>query len=350
MESDYLESARKQFEYYKLLGDRTFAQVPDEALFVQPDEDSNSIATMVKHLWGNMLSRWTDFLVSDGEKPSRNRDAEFENDLTSREEVLSKWNEGWGCLFSALNGLRPEDLDRIVYIRNQGHTVVEAINRQLAHYPYHVGQIVFLGKMLAREGWTTLSIPKGGSGSFNVEKFSKAQQRAHFTDDVLKEAQMERSQPEMSSEVASLQFRSALPEDAGSCIDLRGKTRQNAFSAEALAAIGITLETWTEGIRTNQSPGHVCLADGAVVGMSFWDRASGEVLVVAVLPEFESLGIGKRLLENVLEDIRQAGFTRSFLGCNSDPASRSHGFYRRLGWTSTGETDALGDEVLELPL
>lgn len=350
MESDYLESVRKQFEYYKLLGDRTFGQLPDEALFVQPDEESNSIATLVKHLWGNMLSRWTDFLVSDGEKSTRNRDAEFENDLTSREEVLAKWNEGWGCLFSALDGLRSEDLDRIIHIRNQGHTVVEAINRQLAHYPYHVGQIVFLGKMLARDGWTSLSIPKGGSGSFNAEKFAKPPQRAHFTDEFLKGGSQGTSNSESSSEAASLVFRPARPEDAQACIDLRGKTRQNAFSAEALAAIGITLETWTEGIRTKASPGHVCLEGTKVVGMSFWDRASGEVLVVAVLPEFESLGIGKRLLENVLEDMRQAGFTRSFLGCNSDPASRSHGFYRRLGWTPTGETDALGDEVLELPL
>lgn len=187
MERDYLESARKQFEYYKLLGDRTFAQVSDEHLFFQFHEDSNSIATLVKHLWGNMMSRWTDFLDSDGEKPTRDRDGEFENDLSSREELLEKWNEGWACLFTALDGLCPEDLDRIIHIRNQGHTVVEAINRQLAHYPYHVGQIVFLGKMYAREGWTSLSIPKGGSGSFNAEKFAKPQHKAHFTDEVLKE-------------------------------------------------------------------------------------------------------------------------------------------------------------------
>lgn len=187
MESDYLESARKQFEYYKLLGDKTFAQVSDEHLFLQINEASNSIATLVKHLWGNMLSRWTDFLESDGEKPTRHRDAEFENDLTSREEVLAKWNEGWGCLFTALDALRPEDLDRIIHIRNQGHTVVEAINRQLAHYPYHVGQIVFLGKMFAQGEWTSLSIPKGGSGSFNAEKFAKPPQRVHFTDEVLKD-------------------------------------------------------------------------------------------------------------------------------------------------------------------
>lgn len=145
-------------------------------------------------------------------------------------------------------------------------------------------------------------------------------------------------------------FRSAVPEDAAPCIDLRGKTRQNAFSVEALAAIGITLDSWTEGIRTGQSPGWVCLEGDVLVGMCFWDRSSGEVLVVAVLPDFESSGIGRRLLAECLEEIRNAGHSRSFLGCNPDPSSRSHGFYRRLGWTPTGEKDALGDEVLELPL
>ncbi len=185
MANDYLESVRKQFEYYKMLGDKTFAQVPDDKLLWQCNADSNSIATIVKHLWGNMLSRWTDFLTSDGEKDWRNRDAEFENDIKTKEELLAKWNEGWTCLFRAINSLTAEDLDKIIYIRNQGHTVMEAINRQLAHYPYHVGQIVFLGKILAENGWASLSIPKGNSQAFNQEKFAQPKQKAHFTDEFL---------------------------------------------------------------------------------------------------------------------------------------------------------------------
>lgn len=185
MTTDYLESVRKQFEYYKLLGDKTFSQLQDDKLFWQHNEDSNSIATIVKHLWGNMLSRWTDFLTTDGEKEFRNRDAEFENDIQSREELLAKWNEGWDCLFKAINSLTTDDLDKIIYIRNQGHTVTEAINRQLAHYPYHIGQIVFIGKMLSENGWNSLSIPKGNSKAFNDNKFSQPKQRGHFTDDFL---------------------------------------------------------------------------------------------------------------------------------------------------------------------
>jgi hypothetical protein len=187
MANDYLDSVSKQFAYYKMLGEKTFSQVDDEGLFWQYNEDSNSIATLVKHLWGNMLSRWTDFLTSDGEKEFRNRDAEFENDPTSREELIAKWDEGWACLFNAINSLSTDDLDKIIYIRNQGHTVTEAINRQLAHYPYHIGQIVFLGKMLSEHGWTSLSIPKGNSSTYNKDKFSQPKRKGHFTDEFLKD-------------------------------------------------------------------------------------------------------------------------------------------------------------------
>ena len=184
MTNNYLESVRKQFEYYKMLADKTFLQLTDEQLFWQYNNESNSIATIVKHLWGNMLSRWTDFLTSDGEKEFRNREAEFENDIKSRETLLNRWNEGWTCLFNAINSLQPADLDKIVYIRNQGHTVTEAINRQLAHYSYHVGQIVFIGKMLAAS-WISLSIPKGNSQAYNEDKFSQPKHRRHFTDENL---------------------------------------------------------------------------------------------------------------------------------------------------------------------
>ena len=185
MNSEYLESIKKQFAYYKMLGDKTIAQLSDEQLFWQYNPESNSIATIVKHLWGNMLSRWTDFLHSDGEKEWRDRDTEFENDIASREELLEKWNAGWQCVFDALNPLEPADLERIIYIRNQGHTVMEAINRQLAHYPYHVGQMVFIGKMCCDANWSSLSILKGNSQAFNADKFKQEKRRAHFTDEFL---------------------------------------------------------------------------------------------------------------------------------------------------------------------
>jgi hypothetical protein len=168
-----------------MLGEKTFDQVEQEKLFWQYNEESNSIATIVKHLWGNMLSRWTDFLTTDGEKEWRDRDGEFENDISTKKELLDKWNEGWSCLLNTLNSLTPEDLDKTVYIRNQGHSVMEAINRQLAHYPYHVGQIIFIGKMAAKE-WKSLSIPRGDSNKFNADKFSKPKHTEHFTDEFLK--------------------------------------------------------------------------------------------------------------------------------------------------------------------
>ncbi|RSK45767.1 DUF1572 domain-containing protein [Hymenobacter perfusus] len=185
MNTAYLTSARKQFEYYKLLGDQTFAQLPDEALFWQPNPESNSVATIVKHLWGNMLSRWTDFLTTDGEKPWRQREAEFDNDLGTRAEVLARWEAGWRCLLTALDSLTPDNWDQPVYIRNQGHTVTEALNRQLAHYPYHVGQIVFIGKLVRAGQWQSLSIPRGTSATYNAEKFAQEPHRAHFTDEYL---------------------------------------------------------------------------------------------------------------------------------------------------------------------
>ena len=172
MTNEYLQNTIKQFEYYKLLGDKSFDQVSDEDLFWQYNESSNSIAVVVKHLWGNMLSRWTDFLTRDGEKDWRNRDAEFENNILTREELLQKWNEGWKCLFDALHGLHNDDLEKIIYIRNMGLTVTDAISRQLAHYTYHVGQIVYIARMKANE-WKSLSIPKGQSQQYNEKKFAK---------------------------------------------------------------------------------------------------------------------------------------------------------------------------------
>ncbi|MEN2412727.1 DUF1572 family protein [Flavobacterium mesophilum] len=185
-DQSYLESVKKQFLYYKMLGEKAIDQLESEQLFVSVNEDTNSIATIIKHISGNMLSRWTDFLTSDGEKEWRNRDAEFENDLKSKDEVLELWNKGWNCLENALESLKPEQLSEIIYIRNEGHTVIEAINRQLAHYPYHVGQIVFYAKQLKNSAWNSLSIPKNKSGNYNAEKFAKEKEIKNFTDDELK--------------------------------------------------------------------------------------------------------------------------------------------------------------------
>lgn len=190
MEENYLTSIRKQFEYYKTIGESAIAQLTDEQLNFQYNETSNSIAIIVKHLCGNMHSRWTDFLTTDGEKETRNRDAEFENDFMTRTELLDKWNEAWLCFFDALNALTKDDLQKVIYIRNQGHTVLEAINRQLAHYPYHIGQIVFIAKMLAESNWTSLSIPKGNSKTYNSDKFSIPKNKEHFTNEYLKKNEL----------------------------------------------------------------------------------------------------------------------------------------------------------------
>ena len=177
----------KQFDYYKLLGEKTFSQLSEKELFWQYNENSNSIAIIVNHISGNMLSRWTDFLTTDGEKDWRNRDEEFEDNIHSKTELIDKWEQGWKCLFDALQQIKTdEDLQQIIYIRNEGHTVLEAINRQLAHYPYHVGQIVFYAKQLKNSEWNSLSIPKNKSGNYNAEKFAKEKEIKNFTDDELK--------------------------------------------------------------------------------------------------------------------------------------------------------------------
>ena len=183
MENDYLTSVKKQFAYYKSIGEKTFEQLTDEQLSWQYNPESNSVAMIVNHMSGNMISRWTDIFTTDGEKPTRNREAEFTPSTSTRQTVLDSWEQGWKCLFDTLDKLTTDDLDKIIYIRNQGHTVMEAINRQLAHYPYHVGQIVFLGKMLCNENWTSLSIPRGQSDSYNADKFAQEKRKVHFTDE-----------------------------------------------------------------------------------------------------------------------------------------------------------------------
>ena len=181
---DFINDTRKQFEYYKGLAEKAMAQMPDDKLNWQFNDDSNSVAIIVKHLWGNMLSRWTDFLTSDGEKEWRNRDAEFEIDHLNRVDLMKKWDEGWKTLFDALATLeqKPENLETTVYIRNMGQTAMDAVCRQLAHYSYHVGQIVHIAKMIQGPDWKSLTIPKGKSSDFNADKFSKPQRIEHFTE------------------------------------------------------------------------------------------------------------------------------------------------------------------------
>jgi hypothetical protein len=164
----YIDEARRQFRGHKRLGEGALAQLTDDQLFVTLDPESNSVAVVIKHLAGNMRSRFTDLLTTDGEKPDRHRDQEFElTAKTKRAEIMQWWEQGWACVFAALDSLTPEDVMRTVYIRNEPHTVLQAINRQLAHYAYHVGQIVFLAKHLRSTDWKTLSVPRGQSEEFN---------------------------------------------------------------------------------------------------------------------------------------------------------------------------------------
>ena len=159
-----------RFQYYKELAEKTFEQLSEEQLFWKYNEESNSIGTLVKHLSGNMQSRWTNFLMEDGEKSWRNRDSEFEDDIQSKAEMMETWTKGWQVLFYNLNQIQEENWNDTIAIRGEEHTVLDAVLRQLAHYPYHIGQIVFIGKMLKNDNWKTLSIAKNKSIPFDIEK------------------------------------------------------------------------------------------------------------------------------------------------------------------------------------
>lgn len=165
--NSYLADSLAVFRYYKKLTEGAMAQLTDEQLVAILDEESNSVAIIVKHMAGNMRSRWTDFLTSDGEKPDRNRDSEFEDPPETRAALLAAWEEGWGCMFNALESLTVADLTRTVTIRGEAHSVMQAINRQIAHYSYHCGQIVLLAKHLNHSGWKPLTVPRGRSEEFN---------------------------------------------------------------------------------------------------------------------------------------------------------------------------------------
>jgi len=163
----HLVEALATFRSQKDLADRAIKQLEDQHLHQALDSNTNNIAVIMKHMAGNMRSRWTDLLTNDGEKPWRDRDGEFIDDFTSAQQLRDCWEQGWDCLFAALSALGPDDLDKTIHIRGEPHTVIKAIDRQLSHYGYHVGQIVLIARILAKDRWTTLTIPRGQSAQYN---------------------------------------------------------------------------------------------------------------------------------------------------------------------------------------
>lgn len=179
---DYLESTTKEFRSYKRIAEKAVAQLSDEQLHAALDPESNTVAVILRHVGGNLRSRFTDFLTADGEKPDRARDREFEEGHEPRTEVLARWEEGWGCLFSTLQSLSADDLGKTVVIRGEPHTVVKALQRALAHVALHVGQVIYLAKHLAGPAWATLSVPRGQSDAFNAAAREKWQKRTAGTE------------------------------------------------------------------------------------------------------------------------------------------------------------------------
>lgn len=175
MKSLYINSIKKRFLYYKNLGDKTFEQLTNEHVFWQYNEESNSIATIVKHVSGNMISRWTNFLTEDGEKSWRNRDSEFENSLENKSDVIELWENGWRVFLDALSVINEQNLESTIYIRGEAHSVLDAVNRQLAHYPYHIGQMIYIAKMLKNNDWKTLSIARNTSEDFNQKMLENSE-------------------------------------------------------------------------------------------------------------------------------------------------------------------------------
>ena len=170
---NYLNSILYELNRYKTLGDKTFMQLSDEQIHWKYTDTDNSISVIVKHIVGNMLSRFTNFLTEDGEKPWRQREAEFEDTYATKKEMIAAWEKGWKCVFDALSSVNTQNFGTLVKIRNEDHSIMEAFNRQLGHYANHIGQIVMLGKMIKGEEWISLSIPKGGTAAFNKKMFGK---------------------------------------------------------------------------------------------------------------------------------------------------------------------------------
>ncbi|MBK6572217.1 MAG: DUF1572 family protein [Saprospiraceae bacterium] len=184
LHTTYLNGVKSLFKYYRSLAEKSIAQVEPEQIFLRPSDESNSIAIIVQHMAGNMISRWTDFKTTDGEKAWRNRDEEFMAIIQDKDQLMQRWEAGWECFEHALDSIYEEDLQEIIYIRNEGHSIMDALNRQLAHYSYHVGQIVFIAKMLKQSEWSSLSIPLNKSASYNSDKFLLDKGIRHFTSSV----------------------------------------------------------------------------------------------------------------------------------------------------------------------
>jgi hypothetical protein len=181
LQTSYLNGVKSLFKYYRSLAEKSIAQVEPDLIFLRPSQESNSIAIIIQHMAGNMISRWTDFKTTDGEKSWRNRDEEFMEIIQDKDQLMHRWEVGWECFEHALDSIYEEDLQEIIYIRNEGHSIMDALNRQLAHYSYHVGQIVFIAKMLKPNEWVSLSIPINKSAVFNTDKFSVEKGVRHFT-------------------------------------------------------------------------------------------------------------------------------------------------------------------------
>lgn len=177
-----LDGTKQLFRYYKSMTEKSIHQISDQQIHESPQEGQNSIAILMKHLSGNMISRWTNFRTEDGEKPWRNRETEFVDDFESKQKLMNYWEKGWGVLFNALESIEENELDSIIYIRNDGHKLIEAIERQLAHVAYHTGQIVYLAKIFAGNDWESLSIPKGKTEEYNRKKFNQEKGRGMYTD------------------------------------------------------------------------------------------------------------------------------------------------------------------------
>lgn len=165
--NSFLSNSIATFKQYQLIGEKALNQIEDASFFIKHNEASNSVSNIIMHLHGNMLSRWTDFLNSDGEKEWRNRDQEFEDQNLNKNQIMQKWLEGWECLYSAMESLTEDDLLKTIYIRHQPQKVLEAIQRQIAHYAYHIGQLVYISKMYSKNDWNSMSIPKGKSNEYN---------------------------------------------------------------------------------------------------------------------------------------------------------------------------------------
>lgn len=177
-----LQGTLRLFEYYRSLTEKSIGQISEEQIHKPPQEGQNSIAILMKHLAGNMISRWTNFRTEDGEKPWRNRETEFVDDFESKKELMEYWEKGWSVLFEALISIKQDELGSIIYIRNDGHLLSEAIERHLTHVAYHTGQIVYLAKLFAGDDWQSLSIPKGKTEEYNRKKFNREKGRGMYTD------------------------------------------------------------------------------------------------------------------------------------------------------------------------